>query len=536
MGDIVSFGLSTVTTNIRDQYKTTPNCTCDLPSVEFCDGIVDYPVWSVMAKRSASIEALVNESYLASIASINVAPGVACDNCMTQMKKTACTTGFYRCALPRTFVPPCASVYDDAMRACRVDQLAKPGMRQLIERLTGSNSTAEAIQDALAESQSARYYTIASNLTFIRDSNASSPTYNIFYNATSSSTNETLCFAGSYTPERRCPCVNASTNSVCAPHVNWQVWEPVNTNVAGIQNNVTGAFEQLNILCADCYKGVARATCTALFPQCTDDDVIVPACASDCERQVSPCNLNAISQQCNTISSQLPWKAVEFNSCFRAPDPTGNCEYCTTAQPALPQCGKYVQWPTFAVTIPGLPINVADQFLGALIAAQPNLTSCPECTDMLKRMYCSSYTIPCRPEVVNQIALHVLNGGAVDDIGAFLPLLGQPCEAQCQELTRACTFRGVDPFPGLSCNMTKLGGFFDLPFTLFSKDSNCYSHKFTELPPSSCLVPANLPDPPPRSATGSGSGATDGTISQASAALTSSALALSVLVTVPLFI
>jgi hypothetical protein len=79
--------------------------------------IVNYPVWDVLPYFSTSVSAGINSVYASTTASLNAVPGLACPNCLAQVKQTFCSAAYLKCdsASNKLGIPPCNSVCNDIL-------------------------------------------------------------------------------------------------------------------------------------------------------------------------------------------------------------------------------------------------------------------------------------------------------------------------------------------------------------------------------------------------------------------------------------
>lgn len=477
--------------NLIPQFDLVPDCQCSIPAnLTTCNGIVDYPVWKALLALNQTIESGVRDALFSITTSLDAISGASCANCYNQLQSTFCTAGFYRCSNTtgslRLFVPPCKSVCDDALRSCRIDQLAAPAMLGLIRNVS-TPATVTLIQQTVSNCSQDPFSPVDVNSTTLITTAGED-----FHLRTFNSNASLACHDGTYTPKAKCACVSASVPTVCSTHVTYPVWGPINSLVSPQLANLGTQLDPLKTICQNCYLATARAVCTASFPKCDSDNVIIPSCPSDCRNQISSCNVTAFQSQCDSISSQLPFNASDFGSnCFNSGTPYSSCSSFCTPISSTSVCASYVTWPVFSL------MSTYQSQIDLLMSQALSTTSYPNCAGCetnMKKMYCSTLYVPCTPAGVDKLVGVVLNGGV--DLGnpaSIFPKLDQPCYDECRDTTAGCyTTLAQNPSALLTCNTSSILGFsFGGPLT--STSATCYRHNFGTMPPSTCTVVRAVP-------------------------------------------
>lgn len=483
--------------DITSSFSLTPDCGCTVPTVSFCNGVVNYPVWNALATPTfvQQIEATVSTSFTSTVSALQAVPQASCANCETQLRETFCTGAFYRCSSDRSrlFVPPCKKVCDDAMTTCRIDQLNTPGLLALIRNQTNP-ATANLISSTLAQCSAEPFLAVPNGVATNLNTTSGAEDFGV---RTFASNSSIACHDGTYTTKSKCPCVTAPVaDTACSSHVTWPVWGPI-ANLSGPQvATATSGLTAIDAICPSCRNAVTRAICTSIFPKCDADNVIVPACESDCATQISTCNVTFLQQQCTTIKDRLPFKASDFGSnCFSSGTPYPSCTLCAPISSA--SCGPYVTWSVFAEF--ASRASALEPIVANLVNQVVNIDGCPGCDATMKKMVCSSIFVPCTSAGVDRVAAYLLGGGTFSqsDLRPIFSRLDQPCKDECVSTLSACdSVRPTAIEPAIfNCDLSRLSVLNTGP--LFSNASTCYRHSFTNLPPPTCAVIRVPPGTPP---------------------------------------
>ena len=174
-----------------------------------------------------------------------------------------------------------------------------------------------------------------------------------------------------------CGCIPPSEISLrllghrCASHVNYAVSPAVLKTIDTIKAGIDHLLDPIDSLvefinCPSCIQAINRVVCQGAFPQCDDDDLLIPMCKSNCDAHVATCGIDAFQNKiCNELYVD-PFKDFNVSRCFTTPGKrpfakfivcrfsltffeiftatNTTCSYCQNLyqSPSLKNCGQYV--------------------------------------------------------------------------------------------------------------------------------------------------------------------------------------------------
>jgi len=285
-------------------FGTNCNYTCvnlTASTLGVCAPYVNYPV-SIFLNTSAiafEVSLALTDPDLMNLFAFS------CPACAAAITQFICISAFPGCNPFTPFYPVDVSVCTDSLATCRADQYTSPDITALLSLVS------------------------ALHLNF------TAPNVSLIL-----STCEGLLVGGfippTYAPLAACPCGTIPASSMCAQYVS----HPIGGFLANLPLATRATLEatilgfDVSVMyagCPNCQGAVDFNLCNAAYPSCTNSQLAIRACESDCIANVGFCTdstdaigvctqLSALGAYSNSSCAPIPYSV---NVCNNPPPPSG---------------------------------------------------------------------------------------------------------------------------------------------------------------------------------------------------------------------